>query len=95
MYRHQPTTLRCVCVCVCAVSYTHLDVYKRQEYGLDSIFFPLILYSIRHFEIALLDHYVSSSSYHVLEYISVTEFLGLLSLWVAIYTFRFNFVTVT
>ena len=20
----------CVCVCVCAVSYTHLDVYKRQ-----------------------------------------------------------------
>ena len=21
----------CVCVCVCAVSYTHLDVYKRQE----------------------------------------------------------------
>ena len=20
-----------VCVCVCAVSYTHLDVYKRQE----------------------------------------------------------------
>ena len=21
---------RCVCVCVCAVSYTHLDVYKRQ-----------------------------------------------------------------
>ena len=22
----------CVCVCVCAVSYTHLDVYKRQVY---------------------------------------------------------------
>ena len=21
----------CVCVCVCAVSYTHLDVYKRQD----------------------------------------------------------------
>ena len=21
----------CVCVCVCAVSYTHLDVYKRQK----------------------------------------------------------------
>ena len=21
----------CVCVCVCAVSYTHLDVYKRQH----------------------------------------------------------------
>ena len=21
----------CVCVCVCAVSYTHLDVYKRQR----------------------------------------------------------------
>ena len=21
----------CVCVCVCAVSYTHLDVYKRQS----------------------------------------------------------------
>ena len=21
----------CVCVCVCAVSYTHLDVYKRQQ----------------------------------------------------------------
>ena len=20
----------CMCVCVCAVSYTHLDVYKRQ-----------------------------------------------------------------
>ena len=24
--------LVCVCVCVCAVSYTHLDVYKRQAY---------------------------------------------------------------
>ena len=24
------TELVCVCVCVCAVSYTHLDVYKRQ-----------------------------------------------------------------
>ena len=23
---------QCVCVCVCAVSYTHLDVYKRQLY---------------------------------------------------------------
>ena len=22
-----------VCVCVCAVSYTHLDVYKRQALG--------------------------------------------------------------
>ena len=22
--------MQCVCVCVCAVSYTHLDVYKRQ-----------------------------------------------------------------
>ena len=22
----------CVCVCVCAVSYTHLDVYKRQVF---------------------------------------------------------------
>ena len=26
-------------VCVCAVSYTHLDVYKRQYKGLESIFF--------------------------------------------------------
>ena len=24
----------CVCVCVCAVSYTHLDVYKRQTFVL-------------------------------------------------------------
>ena len=26
------TTIVCVCACVCAVSYTHLDVYKRQIY---------------------------------------------------------------
>ena len=25
-----PCVCVCVCVCVCAVSYTHLDVYKRQ-----------------------------------------------------------------
>ena len=30
----------CVCVCVCAVSYTHLDVYKRQTY-ICHIFGPL------------------------------------------------------
>ena len=26
----KPALGRSVCVCVCAVSYTHLDVYKRQ-----------------------------------------------------------------
>ena len=28
----------CVCVCVCAVSYTHLDVYKRQGFGSPNAF---------------------------------------------------------
>ena len=28
--KHEICFCVCVCVCVCAVSYTHLDVYKRQ-----------------------------------------------------------------